>query len=79
MAAKSYTQPTNATFSTPQNWHTFKFPTHGTMYYIVVYVNIIEVYMLLAVFMFIFINFLFDCRTVSFPHFELTTKCASGE
>ena len=34
------------------------------MYYIVVvvYVNIIEVYMLLAVFMFIFINFLFDCR-----------------
>ena len=33
------------------------------MYYIVVvYVNIIEVYMLLAVFMFIFINFLFDCH-----------------
>ena len=58
---------------------TFKFPTHGTMYYIVVYVYIIEVYMLLAVFMFIFINFLFDCRRVSFPHFELTTKCASGE
>ena len=50
------------------------------MYYVVVvYVNIIEVYMLLAVFMFIFINFLFDCRRVSFPHFELTKKCASGE